>query len=203
VAKLEEQVWLSPLPGMVRVVPPARASTQRWPRLSPDVLPEDGAEDPLIAWRRRAGDGQGHWSAMYGARESVMGFMPSAAVGAIGVSGTPALVTGNATWFSGLGSPYGGCGLPQANLDSQNFLALNVQNRLTGTTGSILAVHRGAWVNGGPSAVQVAAVPGREDEATAGRATPASNVPHATRPAPRTKAGCPRRPQITPVPRIE
>ena len=37
-------------------------------------------------------------------------------------------MTGNATWFSGLGSPYGGCGLPQADLDSQNFLALNVQN---------------------------------------------------------------------------
>jgi hypothetical protein len=47
---------------------------------------------------------------------------------AIDVSGTPSPVTGNATWFSGLGSPYGGCGLPQANLDSQNFLALNVQN---------------------------------------------------------------------------
>jgi hypothetical protein len=48
--------------------------------------------------------------------------------GAIDVSGTPSPVTGNATWFSGLGSPYGGCGLPQAGLDSQNFLALNVQN---------------------------------------------------------------------------
>ena len=48
--------------------------------------------------------------------------------GAIDVSGTPTPVTGNATWFSGLGSPYGGCGLPQANLDTQNFLALNVQN---------------------------------------------------------------------------
>jgi Cellulose binding domain len=47
---------------------------------------------------------------------------------ALNVSGTPTPVTGNATWFSGLGSPYGGCGLPQANLDSQNFLALNVQN---------------------------------------------------------------------------
>jgi hypothetical protein len=45
-----------------------------------------------------------------------------------GVSGTPTPVTGNATWFSGLGSPYGGCGLPQSALDSQNFLALNVQN---------------------------------------------------------------------------
>jgi Cellulose binding domain len=48
--------------------------------------------------------------------------------GPIDPSGTPTPVTGNATWFSGLGSPYGGCGLPQANLDSQNFLALNVQN---------------------------------------------------------------------------
>src|SRR5579863_2178667 len=48
--------------------------------------------------------------------------------GAIDVSGTPSPVTGNATWFTGLGSPYGGCGLPQADLDSQNFLALNVQN---------------------------------------------------------------------------
>jgi hypothetical protein len=48
--------------------------------------------------------------------------------GALDVSGTPAPVTGWATWFSGLGSPYGGCGLPQADLDSQNFLALNVQN---------------------------------------------------------------------------
>jgi hypothetical protein len=37
-------------------------------------------------------------------------------------------VTGNATWFTGLGSPYGGCGLPQSALDSQNFLALNVQD---------------------------------------------------------------------------
>ncbi|MGH3167806.1 MAG: hypothetical protein ACRDN0_18210, partial [Trebonia sp.] len=53
--------------------------------------------------------------------------LPSDA-GAIDVSGTPTPVTGNATWFSGLGSPYGGCGLPQSALDSQNFLALNVQN---------------------------------------------------------------------------
>ena len=46
----------------------------------------------------------------------------------LNTSGTSSPVTGNATWFSGLGSPYGGCGLPQADLDSQNFLALNVQN---------------------------------------------------------------------------
>jgi hypothetical protein len=48
------------------------------------------------------------------------------------VTPTPLLLTGshtgNATWFSGLGSPYGGCGVPQADLDSQNFVALNVQN---------------------------------------------------------------------------
>ncbi len=41
---------------------------------------------------------------------------------------SPAMYTGNSTWFSGLGGPYGGCGVPQANLDSQNFVALNVQN---------------------------------------------------------------------------
>ncbi|HEX3650209.1 MAG TPA: cellulose-binding protein, partial [Pseudonocardiaceae bacterium] len=47
---------------------------------------------------------------------------------ALDVTGTPAPVTGNATWFTGLGSPYGGCGLPQADLDSQDFVALNVFN---------------------------------------------------------------------------
>jgi hypothetical protein len=36
--------------------------------------------------------------------------------------------TGNSTWFSSLGQPYGGCGVPQPNLDTQNFVALNVQN---------------------------------------------------------------------------
>jgi hypothetical protein len=41
---------------------------------------------------------------------------------------TKAAVTGNATWFDALGSPYGGCGLPQANLDSPHFIALNVFN---------------------------------------------------------------------------
>jgi hypothetical protein len=37
---------------------------------------------------------------------------------------TPA--TGNSTYFDGLGSPYGGCGLPQSELESQDFVALNV-----------------------------------------------------------------------------
>lgn len=52
----------------------------------------------------------------------------STTASALNVSGTPSPVTGNATYFSGLGSPYGGCGLPQADLDTQNFLALNVYN---------------------------------------------------------------------------
>ncbi|MEV4315057.1 cellulose binding domain-containing protein [Actinocrispum sp. NPDC049592] len=37
-------------------------------------------------------------------------------------------VTGNATHFDALGAPYGGCGLPQDVLDSQDFVALNVYN---------------------------------------------------------------------------
>lgn len=36
--------------------------------------------------------------------------------------------TGNATYFYNLGGPYGGCGLNQADIDSQNFVAVNVQN---------------------------------------------------------------------------
>src|SRR4030081_1296840 len=47
---------------------------------------------------------------------------------ALDVTGTPTPVTGNAPFFSGLGAPYGGCGLPQTNLDSQDFVALNVFN---------------------------------------------------------------------------
>jgi hypothetical protein len=48
--------------------------------------------------------------------------------GALTVTGTPTPVTGNSTYFDGLGQPYGGCGMPQANLDSQDFVALNVFN---------------------------------------------------------------------------
>ena len=47
---------------------------------------------------------------------------------ALDVSGTPSPVTGNATWFSGLGGPYGGCGTTTTSVDSQNYIALNVQN---------------------------------------------------------------------------
>ncbi len=45
-----------------------------------------------------------------------------------GALSADAPVTGNATYFDALGSPYGGCGLPQSELDTQNFVALNVFN---------------------------------------------------------------------------
>ncbi|KSW14103.1 cellulose binding domain-containing protein [Cellulomonas sp. B6] len=45
---------------------------------------------------------------------------------AITPGGEPAPVTGNATWFDNLGAPYGGCGLPQDQLETQNWIALNV-----------------------------------------------------------------------------
>jgi hypothetical protein len=67
---------------------------------------------------------------------------------------TPSPVTGNSTYFDGLGAPYGGCGLPQANLDSQNFIALNVYDTPRDyafyprpLTGANLG-KRGMWNNG-------------------------------------------------------
>jgi hypothetical protein len=63
-------------------------------------------------------------------------------------------VTGNATYFDALGSPYGGCGLPQATLDTQDFVALNVFNT-PGDYGSYprplpasMAGKIGMWDNG-------------------------------------------------------
>lgn len=47
---------------------------------------------------------------------------------ALDVTDTPSAVTGNATWFSGLGGPYGGCGMTQDALETQDFVALNVYN---------------------------------------------------------------------------
>ena len=73
---------------------------------------------------------------------------------ALDVTSTPTPVTGNATWFAGLGGPYGGCGMPQENLDSQDFVALNVYNTPGSyefynrpLTGSDLA-YMGMWNNG-------------------------------------------------------
>ncbi|MBN1172967.1 MAG: cellulose binding domain-containing protein [Micromonosporaceae bacterium] len=68
---------------------------------------------------------------------------------------TPEPVTGNATWFYALGQPYGGCGMPQVNLDSQNFVALNVYD-LPGDYSTFynrpmdpsLADKMGMWDNG-------------------------------------------------------
>jgi cellulose binding protein with CBM2 domain/IPT/TIG domain-containing protein len=70
---------------------------------------------------------------------------------------SPEVYTGNSTWFTALGSPYGGCGVPQAYIDSQNFVALNVQNdpgnytltlsRPISTTGPN-AADIGIWNNG-------------------------------------------------------
>ena len=47
---------------------------------------------------------------------------------AVTPGGEPTPVTGSATWFDNLGSPYGGCGLPQDQLETQNWIALNVFN---------------------------------------------------------------------------
>jgi hypothetical protein len=68
---------------------------------------------------------------------------------------SPELYTGNGTWFTALGSPYGGCGVPQAYIDSQNFVALNVQNdpgnytlTLSRPISSTYAADIGLWNNG-------------------------------------------------------
>ena len=47
---------------------------------------------------------------------------------ALVVDDTPTPVTGTSTHFDGLGSPYGGCGMPQSQLETQDFIALNVYN---------------------------------------------------------------------------
>jgi hypothetical protein len=67
---------------------------------------------------------------------------------------TPNPVTGNTTYFDALGAPYGGCGMPQANLDTQNFIALNVYDTPNDynfyprpVTGANLG-KRGMWNNG-------------------------------------------------------
>jgi hypothetical protein len=85
---------------------------------------------------------------------------PAATPGAAAVPRSAAIaapqadVVGNATHFDGLGQPYGGCGMPQSELDSQDFVALNVFN----TPGDYTMYPRpvpadqaariGAWDNG-------------------------------------------------------
>ncbi len=62
-------------------------------------------------------------------------------------------MTGTATWFDNLGSPYGGCGMPQDQLETQDWIALNVY----GTPGDYAMYPRpmpdgdpniGIWDNG-------------------------------------------------------
>src|SRR3954470_17070637 len=63
-------------------------------------------------------------------------------------------VTGNSTYFDGLGAPYGGCGMPQAELETPDFVALNVFNTpgdgtfFTRPLPPALADKMGIWNNG-------------------------------------------------------
>ncbi len=59
------------------------------------------------------------------------GFRLAAAALLVGLSQAPAPAAEAptvGTWFDGLGSPYGGCGVPQDLLETQDFVALNVYN---------------------------------------------------------------------------
>jgi hypothetical protein len=77
--------------------------------------------------------------------------IPVAAASAAAVADAPTV----GTWFDGLGSPYGGCGVPQDLLETQDFVALNVYNTpgeyskspLRPLTGADLAI-MGAFENG-------------------------------------------------------
>ena len=68
---------------------------------------------------------------------------------------TGASFLGNATWFTNLGMPYGGCGITQSALDTPHFVALNVQDSpgdyttfLTRPIGPQFASQIGMWNNG-------------------------------------------------------
>lgn len=67
-------------------------------------------------------------SFLYGLSSASAAAAPWAASADRAASADPSGHTGNATHFDGLGSPYGGCGVPQAVLESQDFVALNVWN---------------------------------------------------------------------------
>ncbi|MEU8270719.1 cellulose binding domain-containing protein [Sphaerisporangium sp. NPDC049002] len=73
---------------------------------------------------------------------------------AMALADPPAPVTGNATYFDALGAPYGGCGLPQSVLESQDFVALNVFNtpgdygNYTRPLPPSMAAKIGMWNNG-------------------------------------------------------
>ncbi|MFF4019926.1 cellulose binding domain-containing protein [Streptomyces sp. NPDC001843] len=67
-------------------------------------------------------------SFLYGLCSPSVAASASAASAGRAASADPAGHTGNATHFDSLGSPYGGCGVPQTALESQNYVALNVWN---------------------------------------------------------------------------
>ncbi|MBN1310368.1 MAG: cellulose binding domain-containing protein [Anaerolineae bacterium] len=54
--------------------------------------------------------------------------LPTRTPGPTPTTGPEPIYTGNATYFDALGMPYGGCGITQSALDSQHFVALNVQD---------------------------------------------------------------------------
>jgi hypothetical protein len=80
--------------------------------------------------------------------------VPRPPAGALTIDDPAQPVIANATHFDALGSPYGGCGLPQDVLETQHFVALNVYDTpgdyamysrpLTGANAS----KRGMWNNG-------------------------------------------------------
>ncbi|HET9654448.1 MAG TPA: cellulose binding domain-containing protein [Kineosporiaceae bacterium] len=79
--------------------------------------------------RRIVGRRKALWTGLLVALGAVLAVTSVSSPGrALEVGGTSAPVTGSATWFDALGSPYGGCGLPQDQLDSPHFVALNVFN---------------------------------------------------------------------------
>jgi hypothetical protein len=63
-------------------------------------------------------------------------------------------LTGNATWFFGLGGPYGGCGMTQDALETEHFVALNVYDTPGDSTfynrpmADSVADKMGMWNNG-------------------------------------------------------
>ena len=107
----------------------------------------------IMDWKpRRGGVGA---LVVAGVGALVLAVVSALPAGALTVFETPTPVSGNATWFSALGGPYGGCGMTQADLESQNFVALNVYD-LPGDYSTFynrpmapsLADKMGMWNNG-------------------------------------------------------
>jgi hypothetical protein len=105
---------------------------------------------------RRAASGRGRFAvALAGAGVTLLLVAVALPANALTVFDPPDPVTGNATWFYGLGGPYGGCGMTQTDLETQDFVALNVYD-LPGDYSTFynrpmdpsLADRMGMWNNG-------------------------------------------------------